>query len=157
MLKAGGLADNDFAPVLAEHQLSVSLPSSRRTLGKRLILARLTGGPDIEVVDRQTQIDMMVGARCLMSVSRESQLQPDAVAAFMHFIRYAFGGHPCVLQRILDARHLPAWITLGHLTPGPGGEVTVRVEGPADAPRVPSTDGFEEQLPLDGSEPIEHL
>jgi hypothetical protein len=156
VLKAGGLADNDFAPVLAEHQLSVSFPSSRRTRSKRSILARLTGGPDIEVVDRQTQTDMMVGTRCLMSVSRESQLQPDAVAAFTHFIRYAFGGHPCVLQRILDARRLPAWVTLGHLTPTrAGGEVTIRVEGPADAPHVPSTDGFEEQLPLDGSEPID--
>ena len=44
------------------------------------------------------------------------------------------GGHPCILQRIVDAGQLPAWITLGHLTPmHTGGEVTVRVEGPADA------------------------
>lgn len=155
VLKAGGLPDNPFAPVLAEHQLSVSFPSSRRTLARRSIFARLTGGPDIEIVDRQTQTDMIVGARCLMSVSHESQLQPDAVAAFTHFIRHAFGGHPCVLQHILDARQLPTSVTLGHLTPMHGGEVTIRVEGPADAPHAPSTDGFDEQLPLDGSEPID--
>jgi len=74
----------------------------------------------------------------------------------VHLIRYAFGGHPRILQRILDARQLPGWVTLGHLTPmHAGGEVTVRVEGPADSPRALSTDGFEEQLPLDGSDPID--
>lgn len=156
VLKAGGLPDNDFAPVLAEHQLSVSFPSSRRTLGKRSILARLTGGPDIAIVALQTQTDMMVGARCLMSVSGESQRPPDAVTAFTHFLRHAFGGHPCILQRIVDAGQLPAWITIGHLTPmHTGGEVTVRVEGPADAPRGPSTDGFEDRIPLDGTQPID--
>lgn len=79
VMKAGGLPDNDFAPILAEHQLAVSLPASQRVLGK-----------------------------------------------------------------------------LGHLTPmHVGGEVTVRVVEPAATPRSPLLDGFEERLPLDGSEPID--
>lgn len=158
VMKAGGLADNDFAPILAEHQLSVRLPASQRVVGKRSVLARLTGGPDIEVVERKTQTDMMVGARCLMSISRDGHAQPDALAAFTHFLRCAFGGHPCLLRRIREAKQLPASVTLGHLPPmHVGGEITVRVVEPAGIPRSPLLDGFEERLPLDGSEPIDAL
>jgi hypothetical protein len=156
VMKAGGLADNDFAPILAEHQLSVSLPASERALGKRSVLAWLTGGPDIEVVERKTQTDMMVGARCLMSISHDGHAQPDALAAFTHFLRCAFGGHPCLLRRIREANRLPASVTLGHLMPmHVGGEITVRVVEPTATRRSPLLDGFEERLPLDGSEPID--
>jgi len=158
VLKAGGVADNDFAPTLAEHQLSVNLPGSRRKLGKRSLLTKLFGGPDIEVIERETQTDMMVRARCLMSVSRETREQPEAVASFTQFLRYAFGGHPGLLRRILDAKRVPASVTLGHLTPmHVGGEVTVRVVEASGPPRGSSAEGFDERLPLDGSEPIDAI
>jgi hypothetical protein len=156
VLKAGGLPDNDFAPILAEHQCAASLPGRPRTVGKRSLLARLRGGPDIEVIERPVELDMKVGARCLMSVARDRAALPGAGPAFAQFLRYAFGGHPCLLQRIADDPRAPASITLRGLMPmQTGGEVTVRVIGPSDAAPAPSSAGFEARLDVDGSEPID--
>jgi len=156
VLKAGGLPDNDFAPILAEHHLGVSLSGSRRSLGKRSVFSRLTGGPDLEIVERKTHTDMIAKARCLMAISHDGHARPDALAAFTQFLRHAFGGHPALLRWIRGAKQLPASVTLGHLLPmHAGGEVTVRVVAPTAALRAPASDGFEERLSLDGSEPID--
>lgn len=156
VLKAGGVADNDFAPLLAEHQLGVSFPASPRRLSKRSLLGRLARRSELEIVERRSHTDLMAGTRCLVSIARDGHARPDALPAFTQFLRCAFGGHPVLLQHIREAEQLPAWVTVRHLTPmHDGGEITIRVVESAAAARVTSYDGFDENPPLDGSDPID--
>ncbi len=156
VLKAGGSAELGFGALHSEHQLSVVLPGDKSTIGKRSFLSRFFGKPpDIELLDQESQLAMVAGPRLLMTSSLESINRPEAVAPLAHFLRNAFGGHPLILQRLVDGKQVPRSIMLGCLHPlAEGGNVTVGVSEAELAPAA-STAEFEQLLPLDGSQQID--
>ena len=159
VLKAGGLADNDFSAPLVEHELSVQLPKSRTKLLSSSFLSRLTRGPHAIVVsDDAVETSLKFGSRMLMSFSREGCAGVDACAAFIHFLQTRFGGHPLLLARLRAGGRIPRVLTLSSLVPmHKGGEVRVRfVETIASSDSTPMG-AHQVPPPLDGSLPVDNV
>ncbi|RYE94593.1 MAG: hypothetical protein EOO75_01560 [Myxococcales bacterium] len=156
VLAAGGVSDNDFQVVLVEHQLAVRTRASKTALKSRSFLDRLMGSaPGIEPVQLQGQDSFTAHGRTLLSLSSGTLQAPTA--AFLHFVRSVFGGHPLLLRRLSADGRLPRSLTLAALMPTvSGGEITLEVAESPEPVSLPGLDDFRPE-PLDGSEPIDAI
>jgi hypothetical protein len=125
VLEAGQADPADLAhfdPVLVEHELSVLNHKRKTTIGATSaaagsgIVGRLRGvlsvvrRPNIgigrdgghEVYEATTS-----GRRLLSHTTDGAAVEPAISRQFVQFLRYAFGGHPLVLERIAGAERIP--------------------------------------------------
>jgi tetratricopeptide (TPR) repeat protein len=149
----------NFDPVVSEHMLSVLSDEQRRTIrdldaaarsGIRARLRARLGGKaraDIQSERDGGQIvhSATVAGRRLLSYAVDGvHVEPAMVRCFTRFLRYAWGGHPLILDRIAAGGRIPReirWSAL-RLEGSPGDEVALRVDA-VDA-------AAESQLDLEG-------
>ena len=128
VLEAGGASVPGFSPVFTEHQLAVLDPGRRTTMtpaepatgfGAMLkgMFSRRTA-LDIEVAPRDPDVTYSHAGELLMAHStRGTDATPEHVRAFVQFVRYRFGGHPLVLERLAAQKRIPEALRLRALTP----------------------------------------
>jgi hypothetical protein len=116
-----------------DHQLALRDPSLQTTLGGSLSKpeAKRERGwrslfnkhrHDIEIrSDRDGWLAEAAGRRWL-SCSDDGPRIPDAVRAYVQFLRYRYGGHPLLLDQLASLRFLLQELTLHALAPFGGSE-----------------------------------
>lgn len=165
VIEAGGFLAADFTPLAVEHQLAIKDPELNTSIDEAQGAAD-TNSPkggflslfktkpprrDIEVKTVGPQ--MVYGAEDLplLSHSRDGQRMRGAVAGYVQFIRYRYGGHPLILERVAALDFVPREVTLHALAPASlgGKAVCLRVEECRERNvERPGTSRLEERTPF---------
>jgi tetratricopeptide (TPR) repeat protein len=158
VLDAGGASGHGFGAVFLEHQLAIVHPAGHTTMTpirstapagfsamiKNVFSRRPTF--DIEVATRGSEITYSHAGQVLVAHSeRATDAAPEYVWAFAQFVRYRFGGHPLVLNRLASQQRIPEALRLRALSPMSfdDGAVSIRVTDTREtAHEPPSRDGI---------------
>jgi hypothetical protein len=172
VLEAGGGNATDFAPLRVEHQLAVRDPSRRTTLGgsfagtrSRPPLGALrsllrASRADIEGELRGSEVVYSAEGTPLLRHSADGQGTQDSARAFAQYIRYRYGGHPLLLERLAALDFVPREVAIGALTPLGLGlhAVRLRVESVRqNHDERPKMAGLREVFPIESAEPGDEL
>jgi hypothetical protein len=157
---AAGQGDaSDFEPVVMEHQLSVldqargrtlaEAPAPRRTGLGGLLRSAFSGPKKPSDISVQFEAGYTVyataeGRRLLAYSDDGPRVEPDLGRRFVQFLRYRYGGHPLIIERLASEGRVPREIQYGakEMHGFPRDTIKLRLLSAAD---VPDTG-----VPLDG-------
>lgn len=142
VIAAGGAAAPGFGPVFTEHQLAVLDPDRRTTMTPAEAGAAAGAGAafDIEVAARDAEVTYSHAGELLVAHSTGgTAAAPEHVRAFVQFVRYRFGGHPLVLERLAAQARIPEALRLRALVPTnlDDSAISLRVTGASESTEVP--------------------
>jgi hypothetical protein len=171
VLEAGGGNATDFAPLRVEHQLAVLDPARSTTLGgsfagtrSRSLVGAMrsllpTSRADIEGELRGSEVVYSAEGTPLFRHSADGEGTQGSARALAQYIRYRYGGHPLLLERLATLDFVPREVAIDALAPFGLGvhAVRLRVESVRQDPERPSTTGLREVFPIEIAEPGDEL
>lgn len=136
-------------------------PVAATGLGARIkgIFSRRTAF-DLEVATRDASVTYSHAGEVLVAHStRGTDATPEHVRAFVQFVRYRFGGHPLVLDRLASQKRIPETLRLRALMPTnlDDGAVSIRVTETREVAHAPPLHHGAPAIFAEPEEPIDAI